>query len=214
MIYLIGGLATNQKIFAKLDLGGRPFTHLPWIKPEKNESLDSYLGRFAKAIIPGEEIILIGTSLGGMISQQLSQRFQVKKIILISSIVSEKEFSPLIRFLKATCIYKIISIRLLLKLRFILYHFFSSQSEQEKKELIDLIIPDVHLIRWSSEIALHWNNSAMPAAKIYRIHGTYDLVFPHKYIGEAHLVKGGTHLMILRNAEEINKWLKQVLDTN
>src|SRR5690349_7450473 len=117
MIYLISGLGANEKVFAKLDFQGRPFTHLPWLLPDKAESFEDYLSRFAERINQSEEIILIGTSFGGMVAQELARRLKVKKVIIISSIVSEKEFSPLMRWIRLFRIYKIVSYGLLLKMR-------------------------------------------------------------------------------------------------
>jgi pimeloyl-ACP methyl ester carboxylesterase len=214
MIYLISGLGANEKIFTRLNLQGRPFTFLPWIKPKRKESFDRYLDRFSKEINPNEEIILIGTSFGGMVSQELSKRFNVKKIILISSIVSEKEFSPLIRFFRITGLYKLVPPELLLKFRFLFYYIFGSKSGKEKKFLRELLDQaDADIIRWSIHTAINWKHVfPSPPGNIYRIHGTKDIVFPHRYIGKAHLVQNGSHLMIVKNATAINTWLSEILN--
>ena len=213
MIYLISGLAANQKAFAKISLQGRPFTFLPWIEPLRNESFESYLDRFSKPINSNEEIILIGTSFGGIVSQELAKRFNVKKIILISSIVSEKEFSPLIHLFRITRFYKVFPIKLLLWLRPILYHYLGGTTPEEKRRLIEIIdVKDTYLIRWSINTAINWKQPKTPPENLYRIHGTKDLIFPVKYIGKAHLIKNGTHLMIIKNALAVNHWLNDVLN--
>lgn len=212
MIYLISGLAANEKVFSRLDLQNRPHTFLPWITPQEDESFDSYLDRFSKSINTGEEIILIGTSFGGIVAQELAKRLTVKKVILISSIVSENEYAPIIRFFRKSGLYKRVSIPLLLKMRPLLYHYFSIDSREEKKLLLSIIeLADVNLIRWSIEKAINWKARGS-LNNIYRIHGTKDLIFPVKYIGKAHLIKGGTHLMIIRNASQVNAWLQEVLE--
>jgi len=214
MIYLISGLGTNEKAFARIDLGGRPFTFLPWIKPQRNELLDHYLDRFAAGINPNEEIIFIGLSMGGMIAQNLAQKFKTSKIILISSVISEKEYSMLFRFFRFTGLYKLAPVKLLLKFRFFIYQLFGASSGNEKKFLIELLADaDPQLIHWSLDIVAKWKQVfTHPPGNLYRIHGKKDPIFPHKYIGKAQLIEGGSHVMIVTKATSVNEWLKKILD--
>jgi pimeloyl-ACP methyl ester carboxylesterase len=214
MIYLISGLGTNEKAFARIHLGNRPFTFLPWIKPQKNEPLEHYLDRFGAGINPNEEIIFIGLSMGGMIAQNLATRYNTSKIILISSVVSEKEYSKLFRFFRFTGLYKLAPVRLLLHFRFLIYHIFGASSGKEKKFIIGLLADaDPKLTHWSLNVVAKWKQVfTNPPANLYRIHGTKDPIFPSKYIGKAHLIEGGSHVMIVTKATAVNQWLKEILD--
>jgi hypothetical protein len=58
--------------------------------------------------------------------------------------------------------------------------------------------------------ALHWDNQIIPP-NVYHITGDHDLIFNHKKIKNATLIKGGTHIMIFDRAREISDELTRIL---
>lgn len=50
-----------------------------------------------------------------------------------------------------------------------------------------------------------------PLKNIYHIHGTHDEVFSVKYICDAELVPGGSHLMIITRAKEISQMVQSIV---
>src|ERR1044071_3731439 len=84
-IYCISGLGADEKIFAKLQLEGYELKHIPWLIPERTETIDAYARRMA-ASIKEDDPILIGVSFGGMIAIEIARQRPVQKLILISSI--------------------------------------------------------------------------------------------------------------------------------
>jgi hypothetical protein len=66
-------------------------------------------------------------------------------------------------------------------------------------------------IKWALGAIVHWNNQIIPK-NVYHITGEKDKIFPYKKIKNATIVKGGTHIMILNKAKQINSWLKEILE--
>ncbi len=87
-IYLIAGLGADYRLFKHLDLPGYDVIHLHWLRPEPNDSLKTYAGKLIDEyhIEPGS--VVLGVSLGGMLTVEIAKQMQLSKAILISSIKS------------------------------------------------------------------------------------------------------------------------------
>jgi len=72
-IILIPGLGYDCQIFKNLDLKDFEVQHLNWIEPKTGEKLHEYSQRlFAKVEKSSKKTILIGHSLGGIVSQEIA----------------------------------------------------------------------------------------------------------------------------------------------
>jgi len=66
--------------------------------------------------------------------------------------------------------------------------------------------------RWAMDAVLKWKNRTVPP-NIYHITGDNDRVFDYRKIKNASIIRGGTHVMILDRAKEINELLNKILPT-
>ena len=90
-VYLMPGMAANPKIFEFIKLPSNfKVHHLEWMMPFKNELMSEYALRISR-LIKGNNIVLIGVSFGGIIVQEISKIIKCKKVIIISSVKSNKE---------------------------------------------------------------------------------------------------------------------------
>ncbi|HWA32524.1 MAG TPA: hypothetical protein VG737_00265, partial [Cyclobacteriaceae bacterium] len=71
-LYLLSGLGADKTALDFIDLSGYKCTHLEWIQPVKNESIESYAKRLSKPIDTIRPI-LIGVSFGGMMAIEISR---------------------------------------------------------------------------------------------------------------------------------------------
>ena len=91
-VYCMPGMAANSKIFEHIRLPKPYVIHLlDWIDPQQNESLQSYASRLCEKITHNNPL-LIGVSFGGIIVQEMSRIISCKKVVIISSVKSYKEF--------------------------------------------------------------------------------------------------------------------------
>src|SRR4051794_12190133 len=106
MIYCISGLGADERVFQYLRLGELPLQHIHWIRPYRQEPIAHYAGRLLEQINLAGEVVLIGVSFGGLIAQELAKIIHCQRVILISSVKSEREFSWSLRVVRFFHLHK------------------------------------------------------------------------------------------------------------
>lgn len=213
-IILIPGLGYDDRIFHNLDLAGFEIEYLNWIEPLKNEHIHEYSQRlFATAKPSSQKTILIGHSLGGVVSQEIASVNQIEKIILISSITSRKELpftfkivKPLrldLFFTKGICTK---SIKFWGK-----SHGFNAETTELFKSMIGKQTNSY--LQWAFRALSSWAAPKIPTTtKIIRIHGTNDKTLPYKLISKPDLIiKKGSHICVINEADKISEFIKNTL---
>jgi pimeloyl-ACP methyl ester carboxylesterase len=212
--YFISGLGADRKAFQKIKLphGYEP-VFLDWIPPQKNESLSDYARRFSSLIKHDDAFILIGLSFGGMLASEIARLRSPMKTIIISSLASSKELPWYFKRAGTLGLHKAIPVNLL-KAGTILKNLMGVASKEDKAIIINYAKhanPD--LIRWSIGAIVNWKQpDRLPG--LVHLHGSRDRMLPIKYTHPDFVIKGGGHLMIFNKADEVNKILTKVLETN
>lgn len=215
-VYLMPGLAASATIFERIDLPNDTFEiHLlEWFVPEKLENLQEYAKRMAKNV-KHKEVVLIGVSFGGILVQEMAQFLTVKKLIIVSSVKSNKELPRRMKLLKTTKAYKLLPTSLLGNIELLVKYAFGNVIKQRLK-LYEryLHMKNKDYLDWAIEQVICWERVEVDLNVIH-IHGDADEVFPSKNIKNFINVKGGTHLMILNRFKWFNQNLpKLILDTD
>ena len=107
-IYFVPGLAAGPEIFENLELSKEKYElhYLTWLKPlALEESIANYAMRMCDEV-KEKEPILIGVSFGGIMVQEMSKFLDVKKVIIISSVKTNKELPKKFKMAKFTKLYK------------------------------------------------------------------------------------------------------------
>jgi len=211
-IYCISGLGADERAFSRLKVEGYDLICLPWLTPLPKESITEYATRMSKGIT-AENPILMGLSFGGMMSIEISKLIPVEKVILISSIKSNKELPRWMRLagsLKLNRLFPMRSFRL---------------TEPIQNRFIGITLPDeIEMVRsyrrnapqvymdWAINEVLNWRNNLQPSP-IYHVHGDADRIFPVNNVSPTYIIKDGGHFMIMNKAEEVNAALQKILST-
>lgn len=207
-VYLMPGLAASPKIFENISLPVEQFeiVLLEWCLPLVKESLEDYALRMTKQI-KHENPVLIGVSFGGILVQEMALHIKARKVIIISSVKSNKEFPRRMKIAKRTMAYKLIPTSLLNNIEALAkFSFGDTISKRLKLYEMFLQVRDKKYLDWAIESVILWKRDK-PAENIIHLHGLQDEVFPSKYISNFIPVKGGTHIMILNKF----KWLNENL---
>jgi hypothetical protein len=69
---------------------------------------------------------------------------------------------------------------------------------------------DQKYVDWAIDQILNWKNTWVPPNTSH-IHGENDRMFPLRNIQPTHVIKKGTHIMILNKADEISACIEQIL---
>src|SRR6478609_3129585 len=97
-VYFISGLAADERLFHNLQLPENiKVKYLPWLEPEKAESMNSYCRRLASRIDTSSGFVLVGLSFGGMAAIEMNKFLRPRKTVLISSIVTDDGLSRFFR---------------------------------------------------------------------------------------------------------------------
>ena len=213
-VYCMPGLAANPTIFERIQLPEEKFKihWLDWLLPRTKESLEDYAKRMCERV-KHEDPVLIGVSFGGVVVQEMARFMQVKRVIIISSVKSEKELPRRMRVARRTGIFKILPTSLANHLDAFERIAFSDFMRKRLKLYQKYIsITDTRYLDWAIEKMVCWNQPE-PMPGVVHIHGDKDLIFPYKYIQGCITVPGGTHIMIINRFRWFNEHLEEIILT-
>lgn len=205
--YLIPGLGNDIRIFSKLTplLLEQDISCLEYLEPlSVKESMESYAQRLVDGIPDLEEPpVLIGMSMGGAVATEMAKRMPHRKLILISTFKHQTEVPFLFKIARIIPLYRLIPawyIRTMLPL----FAWILRICTKEESNLLKLMLRarSAAHFAWGREAVVHWDNVDYPAQFIH-INGTKDHIFKQANKQASHLIKGGTHNMVLDRAEEI-----------
>jgi pimeloyl-ACP methyl ester carboxylesterase len=210
-VYCIKGLGATDEVFDYIVLpDGYQKQIVQWERPDMEENVSQYVVKLLPQI-QDPQPILMGLSLGGMVAVELSTHFEKCKLIIISSIIHQDEMpftiktgryignigrKLVINAMKSPIVHKIA------------IHLY-------KKKFGEMVVnmmkqQDLYFNEWVIKHIVWWKTNANPQ-DICRIHGNRDLMFPSIFIGDYKKVKGGTHFMIVEQAEEVNEFIGEYL---
>ena len=213
-VYCMPGLAANPSIFEMIKLPEDKFRihWLDWLLPRPKENLKAYSERLCKKV-EHENPVLIGVSFGGIIVQEMAQLIEVSRVIIISSVKSEKELPRRMRFARCTKAFKVLPTSLAQYVdafeKIAVGDFARKRAKLYKKYLS---ITDTRYLDWAIEKMVCWERLE-PYPGIIHIHGDKDEIFPFRYIHGCITVPGGTHVMIINRFRWFNDHLEEIIFT-
>ena len=210
-IFGISGLGADKRVFKFLTLE-HDLIPIEWIKPKEKETIIEYSKRLIKeyGIENEQEFGILGVSFGGLIATEISKLTKPKLTILISSVETRNELSPIIRIFGKTKIIELIPERLLNPPKAIAHFMFGT----EKKELLNSILDDTDLnfTKWAIRELMNWKNQ-LRLENLIKIGGTKDKLLPQKGKNTI-LIEKGEHFMIVDKAREISEIINEKIKTH
>jgi len=212
-LYCISGLGADERVFANLQIKGYELHHIPWLVPEKNESIEKYAARMA-AYFKHESPVLIGVSFGGMIGIEIARQIPLKKLIIISSIKTKNEMPGWMKIIGRMKLNKLVPFQSY-KLAGSIENRRLGISNEEERKMVRAYRrkADPIYVTWAVDKVLNWKNDWQPEHLVH-IHGDKDRIFPIQKISPSHIIKDGTHLMIYNRAREIGEFLERELQVS
>lgn len=211
-VYLMPGMAANPTIFEHIKLPENQFKihWLEWIIPFKDELLTDYAKRITEQV-KHDNIVLLGVSFGGVVVQEMSKFLKIKKLIVVSSVISKHQLPTRLKIMKATKAYKILPTQLLsnvdLFAKFAFGDFIKKRIYLYKKYLS---VNDKRYLDWAIKEMVCWEQEDPPKSVI-QIHGDNDGVFTHSCDDSCIVVRGGTHIMIINKYKWFNDNLPKLI---
>lgn len=210
-IFLIPGLGADERVFQYIDLQGQETIPVKWIGPDKQDSLTTYAQKLIDHYSITPQSIVIGSSLGGMLTIEIAKKVHLDKAILISSIKTVDEAPISFKCYRLLPIYKLIPTKWLTSTGFMVKNIMGKMSKRHQELFISMLKgTSPEFVKWALGAIPRWDNQIIPP-NVYHIIGDKDKIFPYKRIKGATVVEGGTHIMIFNKAKQINSWLKEII---
>jgi pimeloyl-ACP methyl ester carboxylesterase len=210
-IYFISGIGADKRLFKYIRLPKNfNAVYVDWTAPEKNETLSDYAVRLSLQIDTHRPFMLVGLSLGGLISVEIAKRFAPTATILIGSVPVSEHMPRYFAFARFLRLAKYLPVSFF-KRTAMLKRLFTREKADDKKLLLQIIREaDSRFIKWALNAVLHWQNSQMPEP-LWQIHGTRDEVFPIWLTRPSHTISKGGHMLVMTHADEVNRILGNIL---
>jgi pimeloyl-ACP methyl ester carboxylesterase len=214
-MYLIPGLATDERLFHRLNLPDIEMSVLKWEVFLPNDSMASYAKRMAAQIDDSEPFFLLGVSFGSMVAVEISKIKKPEKLFIISGAKGRNELPFFLRVLGNLPLYKLFPQKLLIKLSEAVKYFLGRLNDPDRHLLVKMLrdCPDKYL-HGAIRCIANWKADARDIENIDTVHiqGSKDRVIPARNLKSYSCIEGGTHFMILNNAEEIAGLIKSRLE--
>lgn len=215
-LYLLPGLGFDHRIFSKLNLDNYNPRYINWIEPCKNESLQNYALRLSEKIEDtAEPIVLIGHSLGGILSQEIARIKKIDTIILLSSIQSRAENPFFFKIIQPLRLHYLFTKQWTVKT--VKYwgaaHGYETEEEQALfKSMVNQ--HSNHYLQWALKNLSMWRPvSDEFSTRIIQIHGDKDKTFPIRNIKKPNeVVENGGHFMVFRRADFVGRTIVKILE--
>lgn len=205
-LYCIPGYGTDSRLFKNLKLKNYTTKYIKWIEPDLKDSLTDYAKKLICQIDTTQPFSLLGMSLGGFLSIELSHFITPQRIFIVSSVKSSSEIPSYLQFIRRLGLKKLINASLVKKSKWLVQPIFGKLDRADTDLLFQMIDEsDDKFTTWAGQQITVWksDDSQTPFNKVTHIIGDKDLLYSSK-IKNAHIIKGGTHLMMLDRAAEIN----------
>tara|TARA_B100001559_G_scaffold35442_1_gene26688 strand:- start:644 stop:1279 length:636 start_codon:yes stop_codon:yes gene_type:complete len=211
---MMPGLAASSMVFENIKLDYKKYSlhRIDWIQPKKNESIKTYCVRLSKKI-KHKNPVLLGVSFGGIIAQELDKIIKVKKLIIVSSVKSHKEYPILYKIARDYQLNNALPfgmfdnfIKFSLKLNINKLYKRIDLAERYLTERNEIYL------EWAVWSLLNWKQEKYRPDLIH-IHGDKDKVFPIENISKCIKIKGGRHEMIILKAKWFNENLPSLIES-
>lgn len=212
-IYLIPGLGADKRMYAH-QLKALPDAKvLEHLEPIKSETLTEYAGRVAKEIDTTKPFALVGTSLGGIISMELSRILNPEKIVIISSIKNREEMPLFIRSMRLLKLHKLTTGARIKRSYNVMVKRLGNRGDSFAAKMIREMAADCspEFIEWAVNAIVNWHPPKDYRSDIIHIHGTKDMLFPIQKIKNPIAIENGSHVMNMTMSYEVNKALLKAL---
>lgn len=204
ILYFISGLGADHRAYMFLNFEEYECKYIQWVEHDDRDTLSDYAKKLLTQFDTTKPIIIIATSLGGMIAAEINKLIKVKHTFLISTIKSKAEQPSYFKLFRRLPAHQLIPDKVLGNPNFWMKFLFPAGVKPEWKKLFFDMFSNwsPSFLRWAMNAALHWNNTEI-IQNYTHIHGDRDIVFPIRYVKNYQLIKNGTHVMVLSRAREI-----------
>ncbi|MDH5610186.1 MAG: alpha/beta hydrolase, partial [Cyclobacteriaceae bacterium] len=180
--------------------------------PYEGMTMSEYAKELFCQIDTSRTYILIGVSLGGMLSVEMNEFHKPEKTIIISSAKCRNELPDRYLFQEYVPIYELVSGDLSKKGALFLQPIVEPDRNNQKETFVSMLKDkDPAFLKRTIAMILEWQRVDCPD-NIIHIHGDKDRTIPIRNVTYDYLISGGSHMMVLTRGAEISTLIVAILD--
>lgn len=211
-IYLIPGQGSDARLYKNLTIDSSyEVRHILYSIPKKGDKMIDFAKTLSVQIDTTSPFILIGVSIGGMLSSEINEFLNPLKTIIISSAKCRNELPNRYTFQKKLPIYKLIGGRLAKVGAKIMQPIVEPDRNKDKATFKSMLNDkDPKFLKRTIKMILEWSKVEYNS-NIIHIHGNNDKTIPIKNVGYDYLIENGSHMMALTRGNEISKIINRII---
>lgn len=211
VLYFIPGLAATPAIFRNITLAEYEKHYFKWEDPKPGDTIATYAQRFAERIDPNKPFVLIGCSLGGIMSAEIAKYRQPERIILISSLTHRGQFPNRLKVFRVLQLHRVLPYPVVVYALGTIRKLKGHADNGEASLVYDMAkASSGRFFRWACNQVLFWKHD-QTHPNTYHIHGDKDKLFPLRRIQPHHTIKGGSHFMVVTEGAKVEIAIRQIL---
>jgi pimeloyl-ACP methyl ester carboxylesterase len=205
-IYFFPGLGADSSLAPFHILPGIEVQWIDW-PIEFGKSWDDFIREILIENKFEPDSVFAGISFGGLVAQRLAHKIKPRKIILIGSLQSSKDISPLLKTLShlARFVPSTLFKFSLLPTWLIRYYFGIEKAADLSLFLKMASKIDGKMAKTLINLALSYSGIPVVGFPIQIIHGTADKIIPWKNKKKGTEISGGGHLISMTHSNQINE---------
>jgi len=213
-VYFLPGQGSDMRIFDSLNIDKNyTLKYLEYDSLVNKMSLADLAREISTLIDTSETFALVGVSMGGMLSVELSEILSPEKVIIISSAKNRNELPFRYKFQRIIPLYEIFPAKVIYWGAKILQPLVEPDRNKNKETFKSMLYSKKpKYLKRTVRMIIRWERKSNNK-KIVHIHGTKDHTIPLRNVKNPdYIIENGSHMMTLTRAKEIsliiNKELK------
>jgi len=210
--YLIPGMGADNRLFRHFHLPNGQVHHLDWIHHRESRTLAEYAALMAERITTQNNIV-IGSSMGGMVTVEISKIIRPLGVALVSAPSGRHEFPRVLKNLSSLRLHKALSPKQVMRISKLADLFMGFKTEDQRAMFYDMLRGNgADFLHFSVGAVLDWKNTEPPEVPFIQIIGTQDRLFKQKKIPSAIMIEGSGHFTAFEKGKEVSQIITEWAD--
>ncbi len=212
--YLIPGMGADKRLFQHFNLTNGKVHHLDWIPHGSSKNLAEYATLMAERITT-EKNVVVGSSMGGMVTVEIAKLIQPKGAVLVSAPSGRHEFPQVLKNLNALRLHRALTPKQVLRISTLADLFMGFKTDEQRAMFYDMLRGNGEdFLHFAISAVLEWKNTTPPTVPFIQILGTHDRLFKQHKIPNAVMLEGSGHFTAFERGKEVSeiimKWAEKL----
>ncbi len=212
--YLIPGMGADKRLFQHFNLTNGKVHHLDWIPHGSSKNLAEYATLMAERITT-EKNVVVGSSMGGMVTVEIAKLIQPKGAVLVSAPSGRHEFPQVLKNLNALRLHRALTPKQVLRISTLADLFMGFKTDEQRAMFYDMLRGNGEdFLHFAISAVLEWKNTTQPTVPFIQILGTHDRLFKQHKIPNAVMLEGSGHFTAFERGKEVSeiimKWAEKL----